>query len=79
MKQTEEQNQFRLDTPKLSTGMGNFKFSPIDIQQPFSIKFSHKEEYITVQLENAEDILKLAQIFSNMLSNNNIPNKIIKE
>jgi hypothetical protein len=53
-------------------------FSPKYIQQPFSVTFSHKEEYITVKLDNGEDVLKLAQIFSDMLSNNNIPNKIIK-
>ena len=49
------------------------------IEQPFSVTFSYKEEYVTVKLDNGEDVLKLAQIFSDMLSNNNIPNKIIKE
>jgi hypothetical protein len=43
---------------------------------PFSVTFSWKEKQIKVQLDNGEDVLKLAEIFSNMLTNNNIPNTI---
>ena len=74
-----EQNQFTLATSESSTDTSTFSFSPKYIEEPFSVTFSHKEEYITVKLDNGEDVLKLAQIFSDMLSNNNIPNKIIKE
>lgn len=43
---------------------------------PFSVTFSWKEKRIKVQLDNGEDVLKLAEIFSNMLTNSNIPNTI---
>jgi hypothetical protein len=79
-----EQNQFTFATSESSTDKGKldtgtFTFSPKYISEPFSVTFSYEEEYITVKLDNGEDVLKLAQIFSDMLSNNNIPNKIIKE
>jgi hypothetical protein len=45
---------------------------------PFSISFTWKDETIRVELENGEDVLKFATIFSNMLTANNIPHKIIK-
>jgi hypothetical protein len=83
MKQTKENNQvedrFTFSTSESSTDTGTFTFSPKYIPEPFSITFSYEEEYVTVKLDNGEDVLKLAQIFSDMLSNNNIPNKIIKE
>jgi hypothetical protein len=41
--------------------------------------FSWKEEHVTVKLENGEDVLKLAQIFSDFLTSNDIANKVIKE
>jgi hypothetical protein len=43
---------------------------------PFSVTFSWKEKSISVQLENGEDVLKLAHIFSEFLLNNGIPNKL---
>ena len=46
---------------------------------PFSVTFSWQEQCITVQLENGEDVLKLAQIFSDFLTRNGIPNKTINE
>jgi hypothetical protein len=46
---------------------------------PFNIKFVWKNISAEVVLENGEDVLKLAQIFSNMLYENNIPNKLIYE
>ena len=46
---------------------------------PFSVTFSWQEQRITVQLENGEDVLKLAQIFSDFLTRNGIPNKTINE
>jgi hypothetical protein len=46
---------------------------------PFNIKFVWKNISAEVVLENGEDVLKLAQIFSDMLYANNIPNKIIYE
>lgn len=49
------------------------------IPTPFSVTFSWQEQRITVQLENGEDVLKLAKIFSDFLISNSIPNKIINE
>jgi len=48
------------------------------IPDPFSISFSWKGERIRVQLENGEDVLKLAQLFSEFLTTNGIPNKVTK-
>jgi hypothetical protein len=83
MKQKDENNQvedrFTFSTSESSTDTGTFTFSPKYIPEPFSMTFSYEEQYIKVKLDNGEDVLKLAQIFSDMLSNNNIPNKIIKE
>lgn len=45
---------------------------------PFSITFTWKDERRTVQLENGEDVLKLADILSKVLTENNIEHKIIK-
>ena len=46
---------------------------------PFSVTFSWKDERVTVQLDNGEDLLKLAQIFSDFLTSNGIPNKVKQE
>jgi len=46
---------------------------------PFSVKFSWQGQRITVQLEKGEDVLKLAKIFSDFLTSNYIPNKIINK
>jgi hypothetical protein len=59
--------------------MGTFTFSPSFIQEPFSVIFSWKEERVMVKLENGEDVLKLAQIFSDFLTSNDIANKVIKK
>lgn len=48
----------------------------LNTDYPFSVTFSWKEKRIKVQLNNGEDVLKLAEIFSNMLTNNNIQNTI---
>jgi hypothetical protein len=46
---------------------------------PFSVTFTWSGKSITVQLENGQDVLKLANIFSKFLSNNGIPNIIIND
>ena len=46
---------------------------------PFSVTFNWQGQYITVQLESGEDVLKLAQLFSDFLSSNGIPNKVINK
>jgi hypothetical protein len=46
---------------------------------PFSVTFTWSGKSITVQLENGEDVLKLANIFSDFLANNGIPNTIKKD
>jgi len=77
--ETFKEKGFSFAISKSSTDTGILTLSPKYIEQPFSVTFSYKEEYVTVKLDNGEDVLKLAQIFSDILSNNNIPNKIIKE
>ena len=46
---------------------------------PFSVSFSWIQKNIKVQLDNGEDVLKLAQMFSNFLTNNNISNTIFED
>jgi hypothetical protein len=46
---------------------------------PFSVTFTWSGKSITVQLENGEDVLKLANIFSEFLTNNCITNIIKNE
>jgi hypothetical protein len=46
---------------------------------PFSVTFTWSGKSVTVQLDNGEDVLKLAQIFSDFLTSNDIANKVIKE
>jgi hypothetical protein len=46
---------------------------------PFSVTFTWSGKSVTVQLDNGEDVLKLAQIFSDFLTSNYIANKVIKE
>jgi hypothetical protein len=45
---------------------------------PFAITFSWKDNYTKIQLVNGDDVFKLADIFSKMLTENNIEHKIIK-
>jgi hypothetical protein len=46
---------------------------------PFSVTFTWSGKSVTVQLENGEDVLKLANIFSEFLTNNGITNIIKNE
>jgi hypothetical protein len=46
---------------------------------PFSVTFTWSGKSITVQLDNGEDVLKLANIFSEFLTNNGITNIIKNE
>jgi hypothetical protein len=50
----------------------------LPLDTPFNISFTWKDETIKVELENGEDVLKFATIFSNTLTANNIPHKVIK-
>jgi hypothetical protein len=45
---------------------------------PFNITFSWDGETAAIQLENGKDILKLADVFSKMLTENNVEHKLIK-
>jgi hypothetical protein len=45
----------------------------------FSVTFTWQETSITVKLDNGEDVLKLAQVFSNALTNSGIPNTLTNE
>jgi hypothetical protein len=47
--------------------------------QRFSVTFTWNETSITVRLDNGEDVLKLAQVFSNALTNSGIPNTLTNE
>ncbi len=42
------------------------------IQQPFYITFNWNEESITIQLKNGEDIFKIAHLFTEFLTKNEI-------
>ena len=54
-------------------------YTKLSIQPtPFSMTFSWQGNDIKVELVNGEDVLKLADIFSKMLTENNIEHKIIK-
>lgn len=70
MEQTEKNNQleevFTISTDTLP------KITP----QPFCVLFSWKEKSISVQLDNGEDVIKLAHLFSDFLTKNGIPNNV---
>ena len=55
---------------------GNYDTIPKLKQYPFSVSFTWEDKNIKVQLDNGEDVLKLAKLFSDYLTNNNIPNTI---
>ena len=42
------------------------------ILQPFSISFTHKEETITITLQDNSDLFKLAEHYKNLLDQLNI-------
>ena len=44
--------------------------------EPFSVSFTWEDKNIKVQLDNGEDVLKIAKLFSDYLTNNKIPNTI---
>jgi hypothetical protein len=48
-------------------------------QTSFSVTFSWQESNLTVKLDKGDDVLKLAKIFSDFLTNNGIPNTIINK
>jgi hypothetical protein len=80
MKQTQEnnnqmENEFTLSTSETPV----LRLSPSSFPLPFSMTFSYNGTAIKVELENGEDVLKLAQIFSDFLTSNDIANKVIKE
>ena len=57
-----------------------FRISDDDIPfaKEFMLSFTWQDETIAIQLVNGGDVLKLADIFSKMLTENNIEHKIIK-
>ena len=62
-------NDFKLSTKS---------YTKLAIQPtPFSMTFSWQDDQVTVKLVNGEDVFKLADIFSKMLTENNIEHKII--
>jgi hypothetical protein len=81
MKQTKKnnkkmKNEFNLSTSNSGwTETATLNLTPT----PFSVTFTWSGKSITVQLENGEDVLKLANIFSDFLTSNDIANKVIKE
>jgi hypothetical protein len=60
--------------------LGMNESNPIGVlrlqQLPFSITFRWNDLSANVTLENGEDVIKLAAIFSDMLLANNIPHKL---
>jgi hypothetical protein len=55
----------------------DFRVMPLE-PASFAITFNWKDNYTTVQLVNGEDVFKLADLFSKILTENNIEHKIIK-
>jgi hypothetical protein len=49
------------------------------VDKTFNIAFNWKEKTVKIELENGEDVLRLATIFSDMLTTNKIPHKITHE
>jgi len=45
----------------------------------FSVTFTWQETSATVKLDRGEDVLKLANLFSEFLTNNGIPNTLTSE
>jgi hypothetical protein len=62
---------------KLTLPNDDFRTIPLE-PSPFAITFSWKGNYTTIQLVNGDDVFKLADIFSKMLTENNIEHKIVK-
>ena len=81
MKQTKKnnkqmENEFNLSTSNSGwTETATLNLTPT----PFSVTFTWSGKSVTVQLDNGEDVLKLAQIFSEFLTNNGITNIIKNE
>jgi hypothetical protein len=81
MKQTKKnnkqmENEFNLSTSNSGwTETATLNLTPT----PFSVTFTWSGKSVTVQLENGEDVLKLANIFSEFLTNNGITNIIKNE
>jgi len=46
---------------------------------PFNVRFSWKDESITIELKEGKDVLKLASVFSLMLTENGIEHNIKQE
>lgn len=69
-------NEIKMYEDKLTmsdTGVLNLKgFIP----SPFSITFSWEGESITIELKEGKDVLKLASVFSSMLTENGIEHNI---
>jgi hypothetical protein len=62
---------------KLTLPNDDFRTIPLE-PAPFAITFSWKDNYTKIQLVNGDDVFELADIFSKMLTENNIEHKIIK-
>lgn len=45
---------------------------------PFHVSFSHENRWVNIQLVNGIDVLKLADVFADMLKKNNIDYVITK-
>lgn len=59
-------------------GAPHFKSSFYD-DRPFSLTFSNGSKSITIILENADDIFKIASAYQMMLLEHGIPFKTIKD
>lgn len=62
-----------------NTDNGHRFIIPEILQEPVSITFYWNDNSVKVQLKNAEDVLKLADILSKMLTENGIENTIEKK
>lgn len=73
----------KLEFNNEDTTVGMNESNPIGtltlVDSPFNITFNWKEKTVKVELENGEDVLRLATIFSDMLTTNKIAHKITHE
>jgi hypothetical protein len=64
---------------KIKNKISNKKVVSLKPTTPFSVSFNWNDTTIKVKFDKGEDILKLAKVFSEFLTNNDIPNKITHE
>lgn len=72
----EEQKKMIIDMMEMDELSGLYReMSPIVEEKHYNVMFSYKGKSVKVELVNGEDLIKLADIFSNFLTENGIKNR----